>query len=313
MSYPRLPFLFRSYFVYELPAWDKLYHALGLGGIDNQNPRWRQGPTFQTRGKRHGYLMELDLSDDIERSVYFLKRYYDLDIQLVLDVLLRPGDTFLDIGANVGMTTLYAASRVGPLGRVVSVEPQPACCAKLRRALELNGISHVDLHNVGLSDRPGVLTLHVLGGGTIGSTFAVRPGDEKDVSKEISVQVLRGDDMFQGPITGRLIMKIDVEGFELFVLQGFSKTIEDHAPPIVAEVKPDLLRRAGVEADHLFDFFHERGYHGYMISLVRRRLRWSLGLQPIERPTELVRSNDVLWISGREGGVDLSPYLVSHR
>ena len=301
MAYPRLPFLFGPYFFYELPGWGKLFSALGLGGIDNENRRWRDGPTLQTRGKRHGYLMELDLSDDVDRRVYFLRRNYDLEIQLALDALLGPGDTVIDIGANVGMTTLYAASRVGSRGRVLSVEPQPTCFGKLRRLLELNGIGHVELHNVGLSNQPGVLTLHVLGGGTIMATFAIDEGGDKNVRDEISVQVFRGDDLFRGRINGRLTVKIDVEGFELHVLRGLCVTIEEHRPPIVSEVAPRLLRRAGVGVDQLLDFFHHRGYRGYKIGLVRRLLRWSLSLELLKQLTDFDGDMDVLWVPEGEG------------
>ena len=86
--------------------------------------------------------MELDLRDALERQTYFLCRYYDLENQLALDVLLKPGDTFIDIGANIGMTTLHGASRVGENGKVIALEPQPICCAKIKRNLEINAINH---------------------------------------------------------------------------------------------------------------------------------------------------------------------------
>jgi FkbM family methyltransferase len=311
MGYPKLPFLFRPYFYYELPGWGKLFSALGIGGIDNLNPSWQDAPTFLTRGKSHGYVMELDLSDDVERVAYFMRRYYDLEIQRLLDVLLKPGDTFVDVGANVGQTTLHAAARVGPQGRVISVEPQPGCCAKLRRNLELNKIGHVELHNVGLSDQPGDLTLYVLGGGSIMATFAIEEGDPH-VRNQISVQVLRGDDLLQGRIVGRLTIKIDVEGFELHALRGLCKTIEAHRPPIVTEVNGPFLRRSGSGTDQLFNFFKERDYRGYMIELVRRRLRWSFGLRPVEGATNLGEFQDVVWIPGGAGYFDPSPYLVLH-
>jgi hypothetical protein len=132
--------LVRPYTVREMPGWGRLIDALGINGIDNTNPRWRRVPTVLARGKAHGYLMELDLSDDLERATYFVGRNYDLDIQLLLDVLLKPGNTFLDIGANVGMTTLHGASRVTSEGRVIAFEPQAACCRKIKRHLELNSI-----------------------------------------------------------------------------------------------------------------------------------------------------------------------------
>jgi FkbM family methyltransferase len=310
MDYPRLPFFFRSYFVHEMPGWGKLYEALGLGGIDNRNPLWRNGPTLQTRGKLHGYLMELDLSDDTERMVYFLQKLPEAEIPLLIDVLLKPGDSFVDIGANIGMMTLHAARLVGPRGRVLSVEPQPSCCAKISRALTLNGIEHVQVHNVGLADSQKVLTLNVLGNGTVLSTFATDGGDNRNVTSKISVDVCAGDDLFRGQILGRLTIKMDVEGFELFALRGLSGTIEEHRPLIVCEVNPDFLRRAGADVDQLFDFFHDRGYRGYGLKLVRRRLRLSFGLSTINSPNELGHCRDALWIPGGEECFDPSPYLV---
>ena len=79
--------------------------------------------------------MELDLSDDGERGVYFLGRYYDLENQLTLDAVLKSGDTFVDGGANIGMTTLHAAKRVGEAGRVFAFEPQPPCAEKIEKHL----------------------------------------------------------------------------------------------------------------------------------------------------------------------------------
>ncbi len=310
MVHPRLPFLLRPYLSHELPGWSRLMSALHLDGIDNVNPRWKEAPKLQTRGKLHGYLMELDLSDDIERWVYFVRRFLDLDLQLLLDILLKPGDTFLDVGANVGMTTLFAASRVGLQGRVLSVEPQPSCCAKIRRNLELNQIRHVELNNVGLSDEPGLLTLHVLGGGTVMSTFAIGEGGHSNVREAISVQVFRGDDLFKDKIIGRLTIKIDVEGFELHVLRGLSATIDQHRPAVVTEVDPEFLQRAGVDADQLFDFFKERGYRGYMIELVRHHRKSSIGLRPVERASELGSHSDILWLPGGDGCLDPSPYLL---
>jgi hypothetical protein len=75
--------------------------------------------------------MELDLSDDGERSVYFLGRNYDLENQLTLGAVLKPDDIFIDGGANIGMTSLHAARRVGEAGRVFTFEPQPPCAERI--------------------------------------------------------------------------------------------------------------------------------------------------------------------------------------
>jgi hypothetical protein len=137
-KYPILPFLFRPYIRRELPGWGKLFHWLKLGGINNVNPHWRSAPTYTARGKWHGYRMKLDLRDDLDRSTYFLGRYYDSNVQLLLDRLLKPGDTLLDVGANVGSTTLHGAASgsssrgklsdrraAGDISRVKARDPTP--------------------------------------------------------------------------------------------------------------------------------------------------------------------------------------------
>ena len=184
MRNPILPFLFRPYIWRELPGWGRLYQWLKIGGIDNVNPVWRNAGTYSARGKRHGYLMKLDLRDDIDRCAFFLGRYYDLDMQLLLDHLLKPGDTLLDVGANVGHTTLHGASLVGPSGRVISVEPQPKCCASLQEKLAMNGITHVEVHNVGLADKEDTLTLKIPGGGTIMASFAIDEQQDRPLVRQ---------------------------------------------------------------------------------------------------------------------------------
>ena len=238
-----LPLAFRPYIFRELPLWGKIYQWVGAGGKENTNPLWRNAPTRIVRGKAHGYLMDLDLSDDMDRMVYFLGRYYDLDLQLLLDELLRPGDTFINVGANAGYVVLHAASRVGPQGRVIAFEPQPGCCQKLRRNLELNGIEHVDLHDHALGERDDTLELKMLGGTSIMSTLCIDETDVRALRDRIEVPVRRGDDVVSGRVIGNLTLMVDVEGFEVYVLRGLDRTIAQYRPPILLEVVPRYLRR----------------------------------------------------------------------
>jgi tRNA G37 N-methylase Trm5 len=103
-----------------------------------------------------GYRMTLDLSDHIERMIY-LGAFEREETGLVLR-RLRPGMTFLDVGANVGYFTFLAARRVGPLGRVIAVEPSPHAFARLDETARVNGLT-VERHAIGLSDRDGQCTL----------------------------------------------------------------------------------------------------------------------------------------------------------
>jgi FkbM family methyltransferase len=285
--------IFRPYIAREWPGWGKLMTALGIA----DDSGWRNAPTLSIPGKSHGYLMQLDLRDGLERQTYFLGRYYDLQLQLLLDALLKPGDTFLDIGANIGMTALHGARLVGESGRVIAFEPQPACCDRIRQCLDLNRIRHVQIQNVGLADKDSELVLKILGGGTIMACFAVS-GDGLDIREEIRVPVRRGDEVVRGQIVGNLVIKVDVEGYELFALQGLSETIDQRRPPIIAELSPAYLKRAGADENQVLEFFKRHNYRGFHISLDKNGIldKPRCALRPVDRLVEHHSLPDFLWL-----------------
>jgi len=266
-------------------------------------------------GKATNYKLRLRLSDDVDRDTYFLGRYYDLEIQLLLDALLEPGDTFLDIGANVGRTTLHAASRVGPTGRVISVEPQPECCLRIREAIEDNGLTFIDVHNLAAGDDEETLRLKILGGGSIMAALAIDPiVDGPNVRDEVATKVIRCDRLVPEAISGKLVVKIDIEGFELYCLRGLVQAIDRHSPSILTEVEPRYLERAGVDVEQLFDFFRVRKYSSYVIGLATNWLRRpSLSLRKIASPSELRGDIDVLWIPDGLGAFDPTPWFAQRQ
>ena len=72
---------------------------------------------------------------------------------------LRAGDTFVDIGANVGRYTVPAAHRVGPIGRVLALEPTSSTCNALRENIELNGIRNATVLQMAASSTDGTVEL----------------------------------------------------------------------------------------------------------------------------------------------------------
>ena len=307
---PKLPYLFRPYFLAELPGWGVIYHKLGIHGKDNVDPRWRDAPTKVIRGKHHGYRMRLRLNDDIDRDTYFLGRYYDLEIQLLLNELLSPGDTFLDIGANVGRTTLHGASRVGETGSVIAIEPQPECCARIEEAIADNGLSHVVVHNLAAGEHEEELELKILGGGTIMASLAIDEDvDRADVREVITVPVVPLDTIVPDEFPGTLSIKIDVEGFEVYALRGLEKTLATHQPVVITEVVHHQLARADSSTRELFDFFGDKGYAPYEIGLTTTTLRRSLlRLTPLAGPDDIDFEADVCWVP-KSGTFDPSPWV----
>jgi FkbM family methyltransferase len=158
---------------------------------------------------------------------------------------LRPGDTVVDVGANVGTLTLTAAALVGPAGAVFSIEAHPRTFEFLRANLALNPFTNVTPIQAAAGEEAGVLRF------TDG-----RLDDQNHVSTgagALEVPVKRLDDLVFAA-TVRLL-KIDVEGFELFVLRG----------------APKLLART----DCVYFECGEEGYgrYGYRVADVTRLLQ----------------------------------------
>jgi len=276
----------------ELPGWGRVLRAAGV----YQDDKWSGAPTRVIRGKLHGYTMRLSLESWSERQTYFLGRYYDLPSQAYISGCLRPGDTFIDIGGNIGMMTLLGSHAVGPTGRVHMFEPNPAAGARAQRTLDENGITNVTLHPMGLSDAPAELTLSVVSKHSGLGTFApVRSFEAKYVSVRHIARVVRGDDVLPPQLAGDVTIKIDVEGFECRALRGLSATLAKYRPAVVGEVIEKHLIRAGSSGQELLDLMAEHGYQGYRLSIRRKLGRQRLSLIPITR-AEQVNSNNVAWL-----------------
>ncbi len=287
---PRITFLLLPYTCAELPGWGKL-----LGFISDFN--WRpvlegsnkKPSAVVLRGKRHGYLMNLDLSDWAQRMTYFLGRYYELGVTRVLDFLLRPGDKFVDIGANIGMITLHARFLVGAEGRIDCFEPNPECVEALQEHLSINGINNVFVHPCALAESAGSLRLYLTSAHSGTATLA-DVGGAAIRSHVVPVQV--GDEVLtESP---RLI-KIDVEGFELHVLKGLIRTLSLHKPFLITELVESHLQRAGTSVTEISDFLVNLGYQPFGIGTTRKGRRHELVLHSLARNSKSAGFDDVLW------------------
>lgn len=298
MAYPKWTLALTPYTRRELPGWGTILTALGVTG---DSPRWADAPTRTVRGKLHGYTMTLRLCDWSERHTYFLGRYYELGTQCAIQRMVRPGDCFLDIGANIGMITLLASHLVGESGSVHAVEPNPANVERIQAAIDANGIRNVTIHPVGLSDTPGRLQLHLLPGIHTGTgTFTHVPESEAKV-RTIDVDVKRGDDLPLSPGGAPLFIKMDVEGFECHAIDGLANTFAAHKPALITECVKWHLERAGHSLDTLFGRMRDWGYHGHVIQTQRRGLRHQLALEDLGPMTgeaffNRYRTADVLWV-----------------
>ncbi len=289
----------------EFPGWGWLARPLGVFSDERSARRhWGGLPVRIVRGKLHGYRMALDLADWSQRRSWLLGRYYELDVQRLMAAILKPGDSFIDIGANIGMITLLAARLVGPSGRVLSVEPNPDPRALLRRHIEMNGIENVEIVDVALSDAVEDKTLSVVGDHDGVATLADMAGGA-GVTRAHRLRTVVGDDAIPDGLPGSVLIKIDVEGYETKVLRGLSHILERYRPMVITEFEPRHLVRAGSSPEELISLMTGRGYKAFDIFVRRSPLRYKLFVEPMNGAR--ARGANLLWAhESMADGLELS-------
>jgi len=197
-----------------------------------------------------------------------------------LDRMLKPGMVLVDVGANDGYYTLFAARRVGPAGRVVSVEPSSRERGHLEHNLARNGLGNVTVVPSALGASAGVADLHLAHGthtghNTLGS-FAhddVVPASVERVTLETLDAVVARLDLARADF-----IKIDVEGGEANVIAGARTVLSSMRPLLMIEINDGALRAQGSgEASLLTTLRSELDYEILVFST-----RSGLAEQPVD-------------------------------
>ncbi len=159
----------------------------------------------------------------------------EVEVQEALVRRLGPGDVVYDIGANLGFFSLIAARLVGPEGRVFAFEPAPENVEAIRSNAELNRIDNVVVIPCAVSSRAGTARLQIVDDQSWSRLEEF--GEHPDTERVLEVETVAIDDLVEsGELPPPALVKIDVEGAELAVLDGMRATIERHRPAIVCEL-----------------------------------------------------------------------------
>lgn len=154
------------------------------------------------------------------RNAYWLGTY-EKSKRVLFEQTIQRDQVVYDVGANVGYYTLLASVLVGPRGKVYAFEPLPANLVYLRKHLELNHITNVEIIEAAVAETSGTASFDPGPNGSVGSL---------STGGALRVRAVRLDDLLQsGQILPPHCLKIDVEGAELQVLRG-ARHILAHRP-----------------------------------------------------------------------------------
>jgi FkbM family methyltransferase len=203
------------------------YEAIGLS---KPLAMFARNEHFGIAYLRNGMKMLVFGKDHVGRILLYMGDF-EPAITHIAKILLRPGDTVIDIGSNLGWFTLTAAAHVGDRGKIHAFDPQPAVNTLARATILMNGLENVTLHEVALSDAVGTAELHVLKGNFGAARLSKETGN---LWSKIDVPTVQAGDYLKSlSLTSVRLLKIDVEGHEQTIFQAAEDFLTQMPPEII--------------------------------------------------------------------------------
>lgn len=199
--------------------------------------------------------------DQLFLSFYGIyKRYFEAGPIDRLQEFVPDGSLVIDVGANVGFFSLRFARWVGSKGVVIAIEPEERNCASLAQAIKRGNFSdRVDIRKAVAAAAPGSLLLEI---------NPVHPADHK-LSRDgtgVAVAAVTLDELARerGHLPLSLI-KIDVQGAEMLVLEGAASVLKTSQPALFIELHEEGLNRFGTSVAAILAHLSGLGYQAYWL------------------------------------------------
>jgi FkbM family methyltransferase len=292
------------------PRWSRYYGTSGESPLERLRAiRFEALAHPVTLTWSDGLSLQILPRDQLSRAVY-VSGTYEPNTLCLLRSFLRPGDVFMDVGANAGVVALAASRWVGPRGHVYAFEPSEREFGRLVDAIRRNDAACVRPIRAAVAARSGRAALRVAdaafcGLNTLGSVFAYGGVDLARVEK---VDVVTLDDFVaQHAVPPVKVIKFDVEGAEGSALSGARRLLSRDRPILIVEVFSRSLESSGWTVAALEQSLVEMDYGLFAIDDADGTLRrlGSLGevdeqnivALPLERSADLLAqaaaANDV--------------------
>jgi FkbM family methyltransferase len=244
-----------------------------------EGARFPSGPVYLGEHQalvatRWGAKLVVDTRDSLLAPWLLLDGLWESHVTGWLQQTLRPGDIFVDVGANIGYYTVLGGQLVGKRGRVVAVEAHPGLAELLRRNVVINGLRDlVTVWNRAAWSSATTLGFHLRTHysanssiGSVGDTGLSELGDTEEL---VEVQAVPLDDVL-GELGRVDLLKLDVEGAEVHAVTGLAHTLRANSGiTVMFEWSPEQIRQVGDDPSALLDLL--RG-HGFQFRLLEEDL-----------------------------------------
>lgn len=209
--------------------------------------------------------MKLNNTNHIDKEIFWYGAY-ERNESFTFIQFLNPGAVCIDVGANTGYYSLMSAAHQ-PHCMVYAFEPASEMFKKLTENSALNGFKKITAVQKGVSNRSTKKQLFISGDDNTGMSSL--SAAENATGKIEMIEVVSLDEFVeQKQITGISIIKIDVEGAEIEVLEGMKTVITSFRPLVAIEINAEIQGRFGQSINSIYSFMQERNYIAYEVIAV---------------------------------------------
>ena len=205
----------------------------------------------------------MDLREGIDFSIYLLGAFEPSTLAAYRRIL-RPGAVAIDVGANIGAHSLPLAAAVGPSGTVIAVEPTRYAFERLADQISLNKdlAPQIRTHQAMLMSSGGAALAAALPSSWPLAASETGHEHHLGVSKPTTGAVVTtlDDIVAEHRLSAIDLIKLDVDGYEIEVLQGASKVLNEYSPCIIFEYSPYTLVEKGYSPEELPGILTRAGY-----------------------------------------------------
>jgi len=227
----------------------------------------------KTIKKTHDILINCYYDSILSREIFY-ERFEEEEITF-LKRILKPGDSFIDIGANIGLFSLIASPIIGEKGEIISFEPCSPTLHRFEENISLNNFKNIITNKQAISNKNGKATLQIASDGYDAWNSIAEPA-KGEVFETEEIDTITFDDYIsnsQIDISKIALVKIDVEGWEMPVLEGGKEFFSSaEAPSLIVEFTEANAANAGYSCTDLYHALVDYGYSLFTYDASNNRL-----------------------------------------